>query len=136
MKQEYAFCGHVLAILERFSVRVAVFSISFFMCLSHADGVPINDPRTLKPSAIVIFVPSNILWRCHDGFFYSELTLGRLHIVSERLSVHIQVFQYCAETLKITCIASIICVPFLGDIWFLQELNQWNYPISYIAIAR
>ena len=96
------------------------------MYLSHAEGVPITDPRTLKPSIFVIFVPSNTFMALsrHDGF------VGRLHIVSESLFVHIQVVQYCAETLKITCSASIIRVQFLGDIWFLQELNQWDYPNS------
>ena len=59
-------CGDVLAILERFSLRVALFSISFSMYLSHADGVPITDPRTLKPCTIVIFMPSN--------FFYGAVT--------------------------------------------------------------
>ena len=49
----------VLAILEILEVRVAVFSISVSMYLSHSDGVPITDPRTLKPSTVVIFVPSN-----------------------------------------------------------------------------
>ena len=38
---------------------VVVFSISLSMYISHADGVPITDPRTLKPSTIIIFVPSN-----------------------------------------------------------------------------
>ena len=58
MYQEYAFCGDVLAILESFSVRVDVFSFSLSMYLSHADGIPMTDPRTLKPSTIVIIVPS------------------------------------------------------------------------------
>ena len=59
MLQEYAFCGTVLAILESFSVRVAVFSISLSTFLSHADGVLMTDPSTLKPSTSVILVPSN-----------------------------------------------------------------------------
>ena len=33
---------------ESFSVTAAVFSISLSMYLSHADGVPITDQRTLK----------------------------------------------------------------------------------------
>ena len=67
MQQEYEFCGDVLAILEAFTFGVALFSISLYMCLSYADGIPITDPRTLKPTTIVIFVPSNIFmalsWR-------------------------------------------------------------------------
>ena len=72
------------------------------MYLSHADSVPITDPRTLKPSTIVIFVPSNTFMALSDAFPYYELTLGRLHIVSQSLSVHIQFFQSCVETPKIT----------------------------------
>ena len=72
------------------------------MFLSHADSVPITDSRTLKPSFIVIFVPSNSFMALSDAFPYYELTLGRLHIVSESLSVHIQFVQYCAETPKIS----------------------------------
>ena len=49
--------GDFFAILETFSVRVAVFSFSLSMNLSHADGVHITNPRTLKPSTVVMFVP-------------------------------------------------------------------------------
>ena len=70
MLQEYAFCGDVLPILKSFSVRLAVFSISLSMYLSHADGVPMTNPRTLKPFIFVIFVPSNSFMALsgHDGF--------------------------------------------------------------------
>ena len=60
------FCD-VLAISKSFSGRVAVFSISLSMYLSHADGVPITDPRTLKPSTIVLFVLRILLWRCRGS---------------------------------------------------------------------
>ena len=40
-----------------FAVWEAAFSISLSMYLSHADGGPKTNPRTLKPSTIVIFVP-------------------------------------------------------------------------------
>ena len=58
-KHEHAFCGNVLSIFRSFFVRVILCSISLSMCLSPADDVPITNPRTLKPSSIAIFVPSN-----------------------------------------------------------------------------
>ena len=69
-------------------------------------------------------------------FLFDEMTLERLHIVTESLSVNIQVVQYCAEFLKITCLASVICVPFLEDIWFFRSSISEIIPILYIAIAR
>ena len=40
------------------------------MDFSHADGVPITDPRSLKPSTIEIFVTSNILMVHFRRFFF------------------------------------------------------------------
>ena len=122
--------------MESFSVRVAVFSISLRKYLSHADGVPITDPKTLKPSTIVKFVPSNFYGAVETVFFYHELTLIRLHIVFESLSLDIQVVQYCAETPKITCSASIICVPFWVTFGFRRSSISGIIPIPYIAIAK
>ena len=100
MQQGYAFCSDALAFLESFSVGVAVFSISLYMCLSYADGVPITNPRTPTPFTIVIFVPSNTFMAFFPTvFLFYEMTFGRLHIVSESLSGHIQFVQYMAETL-------------------------------------
>ena len=50
--------------------------------------------------------------------------------------MHIQVVQFCAEFLKITCTASIICVPFLVDIWFCRSSISGIITIPYIATAR
>ena len=111
------------------------------MFLSHADGVPddvrmvflhADDPRTPKPSTIVINICAfeYLYGAVTTVFFFYDMALGRLHIVSESLSVYIQVIQYCAETLRITYSASINCGRFLGDIWFLHELNLWDYPNS------
>ena len=99
------------------------------MYLSHGDGVPVTDPRTPKPSTIAdIFAFEYLNGSVTTVFFFYELTLGI--IVSESHSVYIQFIQYCAETLRITCSASINCAQLLGDSWFLHELNQWDYPNS------
>ena len=61
---------HFVVILAIFPLRVAVLSISLSMNLSHADGVPITDPRTLKPSTIVIFAPSKDFTAFSRRFFF------------------------------------------------------------------
>ena len=74
MQQEYAFYGDVLAILVNFSIRIAVFSILFSLYLSHNDGVPITDPRTLKQleySTTVVFVPSNTFMALSRLFYFT-----------------------------------------------------------------
>ena len=133
VEQRYAFCDDVLAMLESFSVRLTLFSFSLSMYLSHADGVPITDPRTLKPSTIVKFVPSNTLMALSRRFSFTM----SWHLEGFTLypkAVHIPFVQYCAETLKITCSASIICVPFLGDI--CRSSISGIIPIPYIALVR
>ena len=57
--------------MESFSVRVAVFSNSLSMCLSHADGVPLPNPRSPKPSTIVLFAPSNTFLALSRQFFFT-----------------------------------------------------------------
>ena len=108
---------------------VVVFSSVLPMCLPHADGVPITDPGTLKPSNFVCTF--EYLYGSLPAVFLNyELSLGSVHIVAKSLVVHIQVVQCCAETLKIHSSASVISVPFLGDNRFFQELDQWDYPYS------
>ena len=85
------------------------------MYLLHADVVSITDPRTLKPSTIVTFVPFEHLYGAFPTVFQQyELTLGRLHIVAKNVSVHIQIVKCSTESLKITLRSSVFCVPFFG----------------------
>ena len=91
----------------------------------HADDVSITDPRTLKMSTIVIF--EYLHGAFPTVFFLLRVDTWKALDCSRKLFRAHPVCQYCAETNKITCSASVIFVPFFNDLWFLQELDQWDY---------
>ena len=62
------FCDDVFCYFEFF--WVSFFSVALFMYLSHADGVPITDPRLLKPFTFEILVTSNTLMVHYRRFFF------------------------------------------------------------------
>ena len=118
VEQRYAFCDDVLAMLESFSVRLTLFSFSLSMYLSHADGVPITDPRTLKPSTIVKLVPSNTFMALSRRFSFT-------------MSLHLEGFTLYPKAVHIPVH---ICVPFLGDI--CRSSISGIIPIPHIALVR
>ena len=107
------------------------------MYLSHADGVPITNPRTLKPSSIVIFVPSNTfmaLWR-----WFSLTMSSRL----EGFTLHPKDFPCTSRLSSIArrLIKSPAALPssvylFWVTLGFCRSSLSEIIPIPYIAIAR
>ena len=55
------------------------------MYLSHVDGDPITDPRTLKSSTKTCAF-ENLYGAFRSVFLYFESTIGRLHILAEIFS--------------------------------------------------
>ena len=105
------------------------------MYLSHADGDPITDPRTLKSSTKTCAF-ENLYGAFRSVFLYFESTIGRLHILAENFFMHILVVEYCKETLKIICSASENCAPFLVTFGFRRSSISALIPIPYTAHAR
>ena len=120
-------CGDIWAFFERFCQGNCLFNSIcqvFIACLwcsfKLQNHLPIKF-LSLRLSS----------WHIPDSFYFCELS------AAESLCVQIQVVDYCyTESHKITCNASVIFVPILYDIWCLQELDQWDLPIPYIATAR
>ena len=109
-------------VLSRFSC--------IFSCHLRSHGVPITDPRTLKPSTIVIFVPSNIFFFTMSWLLVGFTLYPKAFPCTSTLSI------IARGLLDITCKAYVICVPFLGDNCFLQEFDQGGYPHSLRSHAN
>ena len=99
--------------------------------------LPLPNPRSPKPSTIVQFVPSNTFMALSRQFYlHFELKFGRLLIVSESLSVHIQVVQFCAETNQSPAALPPSAYNFRLTFGFCRSLISGIIPIPYIAIAK
>ena len=94
------------------------------MYLMHANG-SYNDPRTLNPPTIAITLPSNTFMALSRRF---ELTLERLHIVAESLSV--------LSSIARRLLRSPVAYRFWVAFGFCKSSISGIIPIPYIAIAR
>ena len=94
------------------------------MYLMHANG-SYNDPRTLNPPTIAITLPSNTFMALSRRF---ELTLERLHIVAESLSV--------LSSIARRLLRSPVAYRFWVAFGFCKSSISGIIPIPYIANAR